>query len=83
MSSNKQLTFEDKVIKECVGRIDKHIIELLEIKNIIEKGIETQEKLSKFWKKYYEICGNHNNLEQVKCIIQEYNTVFDIIKDKN
>jgi len=76
---NNNLTFEDKIINECVNKIDKHIIELVELKNILIGGIETKEKLSKFFDTYTKIHFNYNDVEQVKNIISSYNDIFKLV----
>lgn len=78
MTSQKS-TFEDKVINECINRIDKHIIELVELKNILKEGIETKEKINKFFDAYTKIHFNHNDIEQVKGIMMDYDNIFRLV----
>lgn len=73
------LTFENKIINECVNKIDKHIIELVELKNILVGGIETKEKLSKFFDTYTKIHFNYNDFEHIKNIISMYNDLFNLV----
>lgn len=77
--TSQNLTFENKVINECVNRIDKHITELIELKNILKEGIETKEKINKFFETYTKIHFNYNDIEQVKGIMTNYNDVFRLI----
>lgn len=79
--TSQNLTFENKVINECVNRIDKHITELIELKNILKGGVETKEKINKFFEAYTKIHFNHNDIEQVKGIMMDYNNIF-ILVDK-
>lgn len=72
-------TFEDKVINECIDRIDKHITELVELKNILKEGVETIEKINKFFDAYTKIHFNHNDIEQVKGIMLDYDKIFRLV----
>lgn len=78
MTSQKS-TFEDKVINECIDRIDKHITELVELRNILKEGIETKEKINKFFDAYTKIHFNHNDIEKVKGIMLDYDKIFRLV----
>lgn len=70
---------EIKLKDICIGKIDKHILELLELKRLINDGIETREKLKNIFDYITETKWKYNNMDKVSDILAEYSHVLNII----
>ncbi len=70
---------EIKLKDICIEKIDKHILELLELKRLINDGIETREKLKNIFDYITETKWKYNDMSKVGDILAEYSHVLNII----
>ena len=68
-----------KVKNECIKRIDNYIKELTELKKMLNDGIETKEKVNNVLQRVINIRWNHNNIEQIRSILDDYHNVLKMI----
>lgn len=70
---------EIKLKDICIEKIDKHILELLELKRLVNDGIETREKVKKILDYITETKWKYNNMDKIGDILAEYSHVLNII----
>ena len=70
---------EIKLKDICIEKIDKHILELLELKRLVNDGIETREKVKNILNYITETKWKYNDMDKVGDIIAEYSRVLNII----
>lgn len=71
---------EIKIKDECIKKIDAHILELVELKDMLNNGIETKEKIKNIYQYITDIHFKYNDVEQVKNIICMYWDVLKVIE---
>lgn len=69
-----------KVKDECIKKIDAHILELLELKKMLNDGIETSDKIKNIYQYITDIHWKYNDVEHIKNIISMYWDVLKIVE---
>lgn len=70
-----------KVKNECIKRIDNHITELIELKKMLNDGIETNEKVDNIIKYINDTEHKLNDMYIIRTMLCQYNHVLKMINN--
>lgn len=68
-----------KVKNECIKKIDNHITELIELKKMLNDGIETKEKVCGVIQYINDTEHKLNDMCIIRTMLCEYNNVLKMI----
>lgn len=72
-------SIENKVKDECIKKICNHVLELLELKKMLNDGIETKEKVDNILQYIVNTEHKLNDMTMVRHMLCEYNDVLRMI----